>query len=165
MKSIWNGIKTAATLGGAVSGIVGTEIFGTGTGRLVGNKGGGDGGDWGGTLPKLISILPAGNWTAPSQKRGKQLTKSGGVSDHYLGRTDSYACDFGLDSTFGGDVKKATEFAIAIAQNAGKDIDSWTPYVGKYLNINSGGYRVQIIWQSNVGGNHYDHVHVGVRRI
>jgi peptidoglycan hydrolase-like protein with peptidoglycan-binding domain len=165
LKSIWTGIKTAATIGGAVTGIVGTEIFGSGAGHLIGNKGGGDGGDWGGTLPKLISILPAGNWTAPSQKRGKQLTKSGGVSDHYLGRTDSYACDFGLDSTFGGDAKKATEFAIAIAQNAGKDIDSWTPYIGKYLNINSGGYRVQIIWQSNVGGNHYDHVHVGVRRI
>jgi GDPmannose 4,6-dehydratase len=31
-------------------------------------------------------------------------------------------------------------------------------------NIDSDGYRVQIIWQSMVGGNHYDHVHVGVRK-
>jgi len=165
LKSIWTGIKTAATVGGVVSGIVGTEIFGSGAGHLIGNKGGGDGGDWGGSLPKMISILPAGNWSASSQKRNKKQTKGGSTSDHYFGQTNSYACDFMLAGTFKGDTEKATEFAIAVAQNAGKDIDSWAPYVGKYLNIDSDGYRVQIIWQSNVGGNHYDHVHVGVRRI
>lgn len=165
LKSIWTGIKTAATIGGVVSGIVGTEIFGNGAGHLIGNKGGGDDGNWGGSLPKMISILPAGNWVASSQKRSRQQTRGGSTSDHYVGKTNSYACDFMLNSTFNGDTKKATEFAIAVAQNAGKDIDSWTPYVGKYLNIDSGDYRVQIIWQSNVGGNHYDHVHVGVRRI
>jgi hypothetical protein len=148
-----------------LGGIIGTEIFGTGAGRLIGNKGGGDGGDWGGSLPKLISILPAGNWAAGSQKRGTVLSRSGLESDHHIGRTDSYAGDFGLNSIFGGDTAKATAFAIAVAQNAGKDIDSWEPYVGKYLNIDSGNHRVQIIWQSNVGGNHWDHVHVGVRRI
>ena len=138
--------------------------FGTGVGQLIGNTGGGDGGDWGGSLPKLISILPAGSWKASSQKRGKKQTKSGGISDHFLGNTDSYAGDFFTSSTFGGDESKATAFAIAVAQNAGKNIDSWEPYVGKYLNIASNGYRVQIIWQSMVGGNHYDHVHVGVTK-
>jgi hypothetical protein len=152
-------------LGVGLTGIIGTEIFGSGTGQLIGNKGGGDGGDWGGSLPKLISILPAGSWKAGSQKRGTVLSKSGKVSDHHNGRTDSYAGDFGLNSTFGGDKEKATAFAIAVAQNAGKDIDSWKPYIGKYLNIDSGNHRVQIIWQSMVGGDHYDHVHVGVRRI
>jgi hypothetical protein len=138
--------------------------FGTGGGQLIGNKGGGDGGDWGGSLPKLISVLPAGSWTAGSQKRGKKLSKSGNVSDHYMGNTDAYAGDFGLNSTFGGDKEKATAFAIAVARNAGKDIDSWDPYIGKYLNIYSGDHRIQIIWQSMVGGNHYDHVHVGVTK-
>ena len=151
-------------LGLGLANIVGTEIFGTGTGQLIGNKGGGDGGDWGGSLSKLISILPAGSWKAGSQKRIKQKSASGHVSDHYIGRTDSYAGDFGLNSTFGGDKEKATQFAIAVAQNAGKDIDSWKPYIGKSLNIDSDGYRVQIIWLSMVGGNHYDHVHVGVRK-
>ena len=151
-------------LGVGISGIIGTEIFGTGTGRLIGNKGGGDGGDWGGSLPKLISILPAGNWEAGSQKRAKQLSQSGNVSDHHIGRTDSYAADFFTATTFNGDKSKATAFAIAVAQNAGKDIDSWKPYIGKYLNIYSGNHRIEIIWQSNVGGNHYDHVHVGVRK-
>ena len=138
--------------------------FGTGGGQLIGNKGGGDGGDWGGSLPKLISVLPAGSWKAGSQKRGKKLSKSGNVSDHYMGNTNSYAGDFGLSSTFGGDEAKATAFAIAVARNAGKDIDSWDPYIGKYLNIYSGDHRIQIIWQSMVGGNHYDHVHVGVTK-
>jgi GH24 family phage-related lysozyme (muramidase) len=148
-----------------VGGLVGTEIFGIGPGRLIGNAGGGDDETWGGSLPKLISILPAGNWTPTSQKRGTVFSKSGLESDHHVGRTDSYAGDFGLNSTFFGDKTKATAFAIAVAQNAGKNIDSWEPYVGKYLNIDSGDYRVQIIWQSWVGGNHYDHVHVGVRKL
>jgi hypothetical protein len=138
--------------------------FGTGGGQLIGNAGGGDGGDWGGSLPKLISVLPAGSWKASSQKRGKKLSKSGITSDHYMGNTDSYAGDFFVSTAFGGDEAKATAFAIAVARNAGKNIDSWDPYIGKFLNIYSGDHRIQIIWQSMVGGNHYDHVHVGVTK-
>lgn len=163
----WNkltNILGSTVLPGAAAASVGANIFGTGASSLIGNAGGGDGGDWGGSLPKLISILPAGSWKASSQKRGKIETKSGNVSDHYIGNTDSYAADFFTSTTFGGDESKATAFAIAVAQNAGKNIDSWEPYVGKYLNIDSGDHRVQIIWQSMVGGNHYDHVHVGVTK-
>ena len=163
----WNkltNILGSTVLPGAAAASVGANIFGTGASSLIGNAGGGDGGDWGGSLPKLISILPAGSWKADSQKRGKIETKSGNVSDHYIGNTDSYAADFFTSTTFGGDESKATAFAIAVAQNAGKNIDSWEPYVGKYLNIDSGDYRIQIIWQSMVGGNHYDHVHVGVTK-
>jgi hypothetical protein len=163
----WNkltNILGSTVLPGAAAASVGANIFGTGASSLIGNAGGGDGGDWGGSLPKLISILPAGSWKAVSQKRDTEKTKSGGVSDHYNENLDSYAADFGLSTTFGGDESKATAFAIAVAQNAGKNIDSWEPYVGKYLNINSGDHRIQIIWQSMVGGNHYDHVHVGVTK-
>ena len=163
----WNkltNILGSTVLPGAAAASVGANIFGTGASSLIGNAGGGDGGDWGGSLPKLISILPAGSWKASSQKRGKIETKSGNVSDHYIGNTDSYAADFFTSTAFGGDESKATAFAIAVAQNAGKNIDSWEPYVGKYLNIDSEDHRVQIIWQSMVGGNHYDHVHVGVTK-
>lgn len=134
-------------------------------GTLIGAKGGGEGGNWGGSLPKLVSMLPMGNWYAGSQKRNKVNTKSGGMSDHYIGNTIAYAGDFGLSSTFKGDSNAATNFAVAVARNGGANISSWQPYVGKQLTFNtSDGYRVQIIWQSNVGGNHYDHVHVGVKR-
>lgn len=136
-----------------------------GGGNLMGAQGGGQGGNWGGSLPKLISLLPPGNWYAGSQKRGKVNTKSGGMSDHYSGNSIAYAGDFGLNSTFKGNTNAATQFAIAVANNSGGNITSWGPYVGKAFNQNtSDGYRVQIIWQSMVGGNHYDHVHVGVKR-
>ena len=163
----WN--KLTIILGGTVmpgvaAASVGAYSFGTGASNLMGTTDGGDGGNWGGSLPKLISVLPAGSWKASSQKRDTEKTKGGGVSDHYNKNLDSYAADFNLSTTFGGDESKATAFAIAVAQNAGKNIDSWEPYVGKYLNINSGDYRIQIIWQSMVGGNHYDHVHVGVTK-
>lgn len=158
----------ASTLLGTGAGVAAVtvgaqDMFKSGTGRLSGARGGGYDGDWGGSLPKLISILPPGSWSAGSQKRAKRTSKSGNVSDHYENNIISYASDFGLNSTFNGDTVAATEFAIAVARNAGANIDSWAPYIGKYLNVyTNDGYRVQIIWQSNVGGNHYDHVHVGV---
>lgn len=170
LKSIWNSVATGAAVTGlaawsAIKTEVGNSYFGTGTGNLPGAAGGGENGDWGGTLPKLISILPAGTWIG-GHKRPRKNTKSGGVSDHYLGRKDSYAVDFMLDKAFKGDKTVATNFAIALAQNAGKNITSWKPYVNSYLNIfTPDGYRVQIIWLSMVGGNHYDHVHVGVRKV
>ena len=164
LKSIWNNVKTATAIGGIMTSSALADYFGEGSGRLPGSSGGGDGGDWGGSLPKLISILPAGTWIG-THNRARKTTKDGGVSDHYVGRTDSYAVDFMLDKTFKGDKTAATNFAIALAQNAGKNITSWKPYVNSYLNIfTPDGYRVQIIWLSMVGGNHYDHVHVGVRK-
>ena len=167
LKSIWNNVKMAAAVGTAIAASnnsTGRTYFGAGAGNLPGAKGGGDDGNWGGTLPKLISILPAGTWIG-GHKRARQTTKDGNTSDHYIGRTDSYAVDFMLDKTFKGDKTAATNFAIALAQNAGKNITSWKPYVNSYLNIlTPDGYRVQIIWLSMVGGNHYDHVHVGVRK-
>lgn len=164
LKSIWNNVKTATAVGGVMTAAALTDYFGEGSGKLPGSSGGGDGGDWGGSLPKLISILPAGTWPG-GHKRSRKTTKDGGVSDHYVGRTDSYAVDFMLDTAFKGDKTAATNFAIALAQNAGKNITSWKPYVNSYLNIfTPDGYRVQIIWLSMAGGNHYDHVHVGVRK-
>lgn len=132
---------------------------------LIGAEGGGEGGNWGGSLPKLISLLPMGQWNPSSLKRTKRDTKSGFMSDHYEGNKIAYAADFGLKSTFNGDADAATDFAIKVARNAGKDISSWEPFVGKSLKHNTpDGFRIQIIWQSNVGGNHYDHVHVGVKK-
>ena len=143
---------------------IGQEFFGSGAGQLPGNKGGGDNGDWAGSLPKLISILPPGIWKG-GHKRARKHTKGGSTSDHYLGKTNAYAVDFMLSKAFDNNEEKATNFAIALAQNAGKQIDSWQPYEGKYLNVyTNDGYRVQIIWKSLVGGNHYDHVHVGIRK-
>lgn len=134
-------------------------------GTLLGAQGGGTGGNWNGSLPKLISILPMGNWKPTSLKRDRVETQSGNMSDHYKGNLNAYAADFGLSTTFNGNVESATNFAIKLANNAGARINSWKPYEGKELtHFTTDGFRVQIIWLSNVGGNHYDHVHVGVAR-
>ena len=134
-------------------------------GSLIGASGGGEGGNWGGSLPKLTSLLPMGNWQATSLKRPRSSTRSGFMSDHYQGNSIAYAADFGLNTTFKGNAGAATNFAIQVARNAGANVSSWAPYVGKSFKYNtSDGYRVQVIWQSNVGGNHYDHVHVGVKK-
>ena len=134
-------------------------------GQLIGAQGGGEGGNWGGSLPKLISLLPMGNWKASSLKRQKVGTKSGFMSDHYIGNNIAYAADFGLNSTFNSNVQDATNFAIKLAKNAGANISSWDQFKGNQFKMHTpDGFRIQIIWLSNVGGNHYDHVHVGVKR-
>jgi len=134
-------------------------------GNLVGATAGGEGNNWGGSLPKLISLLPMGNWQSSSQKRSKVETKSGSVSDHWDGNKISYAADFSLNNTFNSNVQTATKFALDIARKVNPAVTSWQPYVGNVFNGNTtDGYRVQVIWQSNVGGNHYDHVHVGVKK-
>jgi len=126
---------------------------------------GGLNGNWGGSMPKLISLLPMGNWKAYSLKRGRKNTKSGYMSDHYVGNTTAYAADFGLNTTFNGNIEAGTQFAIAVARNCGVNVTSWKPYEGRdFKHYTPDGFRVQIIWLSNVGGNHYDHVHVGVAR-
>lgn len=134
-------------------------------GSLIGAQGGGVDGNWAGSLPKLISILPMGNWRPTSLKRERESTRSGYTSDHYAGNINAYAADFGLNTTFGNNKESATKFAVSVANNAGAGITSWGPYEGKELtHYTTDGFRVQIIWLSNVGGNHYDHVHVGVKR-
>jgi len=134
-------------------------------GSLIGAQGGGVNGNWAGSLPKLISILPIGNWKPTSLKRSRVKTKSGYMSDHYEGKKSAYAADFGLNTTFNGRVESATDFAIKVARNCGANVTSWKPYEGRDFKYNTpDGFRVQIIWLSNVGGNHYDHVHVGVAR-
>jgi hypothetical protein len=125
---------------------------------------GGEGGNWGGSLPKLLSLLPMGTWKTSSQKRSRRSTRSGFMSDHYQGNNIAYAVDFGLNTTFGGNTNAATDFAIKVARATGKNVTSWDPYKGKDFKTFVDGYRVQIIWLSNVGGNHYDHVHVGVKK-
>lgn len=134
-------------------------------GTLIGAEGGGAGGNWGGSMPKLISLLPMGNWQPTSLKRSKRNTKSGFMSDHYAGNSTAYAADFGLNTTFKGNKGAATDFAIKVARNAGANVASWDPYIGNSFKYNTpDGFRVQVIWLSNVGGNHYDHVHVGVKK-
>jgi hypothetical protein len=88
-----------------------------------------------------------------SGKRGTVRTKSGGVSDHFVGNRLANARDL---SGSPAQMKKAAQ---AIARQLG------VRYKPGVTNVVKGGYRYQLIHQTNVGGNHWDHVHVGVKRV
>jgi len=123
---------------------------------------GGVGGNWGGAMPVALSALKAveadgykpnsdGHWL--SQKRSKKLTASGNPSDHWSGSQSSYAIDLGVPNLQQGD-KYLSDLVKYFGLGSYKG--------GSWLNVNKGGYRLQIGWK--VPG-HYDHIHVGARKL
>ena len=99
-----------------------------------------------------------------SGRRPGSITTSGNVSDHDSGN--------GLDIGVGGDIrggggseKKGNELAYAAFRTAGlskKEARANAKKGGVY-NINRNGVRYQILWKTEAGGNHFNHVHVGVK--
>ncbi len=83
-------------------------------------------------------------------------TTGGGLSDHHVSRTDSWAVDVAV---LGIQVPTpATELAAKrIAAALG--VPNWT---GGDLTKTIDGYRFQVLWK--VAG-HFNHVHVGVRKV
>ena len=123
---------------------------------------GGAGGDWGGSMGIALSALKAaeaggyrpntgGHWL--SQKRSTKLTASGNPSDHWEGSQNSYAMDFGVPNQAEGD-KYLSDLVGHFGLGSYKG--------GSWLNVNKGGYRLQIGWK--VPG-HYDHIHFGAKKI
>lgn len=91
--------------------------------------------------------------TTTSGKRGRVNTASGGISDHAIVNTTANARDWSGSA----DEMRAT--ARAIARRLG------VRYKPGVTNVVRGGYRYQLIHETNVGGNHYNHVHLGVKRV
>ena len=127
---------------------------GVDSGKLVR---GGAGGNWGGALDEAVRLQNIAGITPSSQKRSRQRTASGGVSDHWAGSTGSYAMD--LPGTPGDGRTDASAQRIVAALGGPKN------WGGGNFVTTLNGYRYQVIWKSNVGGNHYDHIHVGVRKV
>jgi hypothetical protein len=93
-----------------------------------------------------------------SAKRATETTSSGGVSDHWLGATHSYAVDLGAcDLSYPGGAADQAAHEIAAAF----DLPGHTGVISAYR----GRYRIQLLWQTYVGGDHYSHVHVGIRNV
>lgn len=115
--------------------------------------------EWGGAksiADRLAQVaIGAGGLAVTSTKREKKATASGGVSDHWTGSTSSYAYD--LAGTVAGMDKAAAAVMAALGR-------SWDGSSGIVENVTRFGYRVQVIYRTNVGGNHYDHIHIGVRK-
>lgn len=93
-----------------------------------------------------------------------RMTTSGNVSDHWDGH--------GADLTVGGDSRQSStarargdRLAYKAFRQAGVSKETAREYAkkGGLYNIHYKGKRVQIIWKTLEGGDHYNHVHVGVR--
>lgn len=115
------------------------------------------GGGWQGSqaLATSLAKIAEGLGLKPtSEKRDRKLTASGNPSDHWVGSKGSYAYDLSNGVKTPQEDKAATALAAALGV---KDYHG-----GSWLNVTKNGYRYQVGWR--VPG-HYDHVHVGVRKV
>jgi hypothetical protein len=116
-------------------------------------------GGWGGTQGPIEALAASTGLPVTSVKRERRNTASGGVSDHYVGCAQCYAIDLGTTPPAGD--APASRIAAAIA---GPGYQAWG-HTGGVLNVERCGVRFQLLWRTYVGGNHYDHIHIGWRRV
>ena len=117
-------------------------------------------GPWGGSQKFAQALAALGEpygCVSTSEKRERKYTSSGGISDHWVGSTDAYAVDIDSAScTMAYPGGEADRTARAIAAALGM------PAHTGIVNVVRGAYRFQLLWQTD---GHYDHVHIGVRRV
>jgi peptidoglycan hydrolase-like protein with peptidoglycan-binding domain len=91
-----------------------------------------------------------------------KFTTSGNVSDHFTG----HAADIGMAANGGtndgpvGDRIMAAALTLAGVPAATAREEA---HAGGLFNNVHNGMRIQCIWKTDIGGNHHNHVHVGVR--
>jgi transglycosylase-like protein with SLT domain len=118
-------------------------------------------GEWGGAMKFAKALADLGRrhgCTSVSEKRSTRNTASGGVSDHWTGSTTAYAVDIAncsLTYPDGPLDRTAAEIAQVLGMRSRVGVQ----------NVIRGRYRFQMLWQTNRGGNHYNHVHIGVRLV
>jgi hypothetical protein len=97
-----------------------------------------------------------------SARRPGAISADGNVSDHASGN----ALDFGMAANGGtndgpvGD--RLATAALIVAGWTEPRARAWARH-GGLIDIHVAGVRIQIIWKTDQGGNHHDHVHVGVK--
>jgi len=115
-------------------------------------------GSWDGTYGPATALAHLGEQfglVPTSQKRDTRLSASGLVSDHWVGSKNAYAYDLG------GSVPEMDQAARALTKRLGIPYSGGTLVATKVLN----GLRYQLLYRTNVGGDHYNHIHVGVKRV
>jgi len=152
--------------GGAIDGGGGGDNAVDDGGNVIPNVNGGTlspHGGWNGTqgpVQDLVKTLGPG-FSVSSAKRDRKNTASGGVSDHWTGNPNAYANDI----VWGSSTPTAASDAAAskLVQALGGPAN-WGSHGGVF-NKTINGIRYQIIYRSNVGGNHFNHIHFGARRV
>jgi hypothetical protein len=120
-------------------------------------------GEWAGTqgpVQDIVGTLGKG-FSVSSAKRATQMTASGNVSDHYIGNKTAYANDV----VWGSSTPTASSDAAAskIIQELGGPAN-WGSKGGVF-NKTINGIRYQVLYKTNVGGNHFNHIHIGAKRV
>jgi hypothetical protein len=91
-----------------------------------------------------------------------KMSASGLVSDHFTG----HACDIGMFANGGTDDSpvgdRIMEIACLLAGDS-EEAASAKAHTGGLFTFTHANQRIQCIWKTNEGGNHHNHVHVGVR--
>lgn len=124
---------------------------------------GGIGNDWAGSMPVLLNLTrpikgPSGKggMTVGNNKRDRQSTASGNISDHWKGHKGAYAEDLS------GPVANMDQAAKDLMKLLGVDYNGKSELV---WNKNIDGYRVQVLYRTMEGGDHFDHIHIGVESL
>lgn len=123
---------------------------------------------WGGSQSianQFRDLAKANGLSVMSEKRNTEHTTSGGVSDHWVGSKNSYAFDMSNGSQPTPEMDKyAAETAAALGAGA-----QWKKQGSKgILNVVKDGYRYQMLYRitgAANGGNHMNHVHLGVKKV
>ena len=120
-------------------------------------------GDYAGTKDPILQLtkIAGGDVHVSSAKRNKEHTLSGGVSDHYAGNTRAYAHDLSWGSSRPTAESDAAASRVVAALGGPSNWGSHGGVFNKTIN----GIRYQVIYKSMVGGNHYNHIHVGARKV
>jgi Putative peptidoglycan binding domain len=91
-----------------------------------------------------------------------KFTTGGNVSDHFTG----HAADLGMFANGGKDDSpvgdKIMEACCLLAGDSKQGAHA-KARTGGLFTFTHGDERIQCIWKTNEGGNHHNHVHVGVR--
>jgi peptidoglycan hydrolase-like protein with peptidoglycan-binding domain len=148
------GPRTWAKLGIHASGSVSQ------TGGTSGSGGLRAGGGWGGTErlgdPAKAIAAQMGLRVTSLKRTAAGSIGSSTSSDHHVSQKNAYAVDIGVRGA------KGTELAHRLAKAYGLT----PPYIGSYkkhyIKVNGQTFRVQLLWQVK---GHYDHVHIGFRRV
>jgi hypothetical protein len=114
------------------------------------------GGGWGGSeapIRRAIRIAHRNGLVVTSLKRNWGSTGS----DHHVGQSRSFAADLSNGSSPTPQMNRTcAQIARALGHPA---------FRAGILNVVRGSVRIQMLYKTNIGGNHFNHVHVGARRL
>ena len=154
LTNMMSGILGTGTLATAAASTFGLPQGAVDSGKVTP---GGTDGDWGGSMYKALEVANVANEfvgknIVSSQKRSRQSTASGAVSDHWSGSPDTYAVDLATSGAAGDALLAHIMQWLGHPEYTG----------GKWFNVNKNGYRYQVGWRVK---DHYDHIHVGVKKL